>query len=132
MEDWEKDDAIKSHGYLMKQIHPLLTVELPYPPSVNSMYANVPGKGRVKSKAYNGWPDFAHWTGKAWKYAKPVSVQIKLVKPDKRRRDVDNPIKCCLDFLVRSEAIQDDSQVIKVSSEFVGSGPPCTVIVRAA
>ncbi len=31
------------------------TVNLPYPPVLNNLYANVPGKGRVKSERYRAW-----------------------------------------------------------------------------
>jgi hypothetical protein len=38
------------------------TLQLSYmPPSVNTIYANVPGKGRVKSARYKTWLKAAGW-----------------------------------------------------------------------
>lgn len=43
--------------------------------------------------------------------ADPVSVSISLVRPDRRRRDIDNLLKPLLDLLVRSGLLADDSFV---------------------
>lgn len=39
-----------------------LSFVLPLPPSVNALYANAYGKGRVKTKAYLDWEDEAGWS----------------------------------------------------------------------
>jgi len=129
-----KDDAIKSYEEAMKHIHPLLKVELPYPPSVNGMFSSI-GRRRVKSKRYKEWIDDATMAVLSQRKGKRITgriaVSISSVKPDKRKRDVDNIIKPILDLLTSTQTILDDSQVIKVSSEWAASGAPCTVIVRA-
>lgn len=43
-----------------------------------------------------------------------VSLKILIIKPDRRRRDLDNYIKCVLDALVLNGAMGDDSLVEKI------------------
>jgi Holliday junction resolvase RusA-like endonuclease len=43
-----------------------------------------------------------------------VTVRILLIKPDRRRRDVDNYGKSILDALVLSGVIEDDSLIEKL------------------
>lgn len=92
------------------------TFVIPEPPSVNNLFRNVPGKGRVKTKRYSIWMRAAQWdvildgnkpmqietlTG-------PVEISIEL---GKSRGDIDNRIKGILDLLVYTHVIRDDSQV---------------------
>ena len=61
-----------------------LTFHLPYPPSVNSLYANRPGIGRVKSERYRTWERAANnmllaQTRKP--FAGNVAVDIQIEKP---------------------------------------------------
>jgi crossover junction endodeoxyribonuclease RusA len=107
---------------------------LPFPPSVNSMFLNVPGKGRIKSKEYKAWTTEALWSLKAQK-ARPVegevSIWIGLVAPSKRAMDASNRIKSVEDILVAGGVIQDDSgkYVRRISAEWLPAGEPCVVIV---
>ena len=39
----------------------MIVLTLPLPPSVNACWANVPGKGRVRTKAYRDWIRTAGW-----------------------------------------------------------------------
>lgn len=91
------------------------------PVSVNAMYRNVKGKGRVKSQRYNTWRNAVNWqlaSQNPYKVHGDVEVLIFVKRPDKRRRDCDNLIKACLDLLVSNALIEDDSQVEKVSIEW--------------
>lgn len=85
---------------------------LPVPPSVNSMFVNVPGKGRIKSKDYKKWISEAGWLLKAAR-VRPVTgrVEIALViaEPKRETSDLDNRTKACLDLLVEHGIIEDDS-----------------------
>lgn len=109
-------------------------ISLPFPPSVNSMFANVPGKGRVKSKEYKAWTIEALWELKAQK-VKPIdgelTINIGLVAPSKRAMDCDNRIKPILDILTQAGVIKDDNNkhVRKVSAEWLASGEPCRVLI---
>ena len=111
-----------------------MRITLPFPPSVNSMYANVPGKGRVKSKAYSAWKTEALWALKAQKARRvdgEVSIWIGLVPPSKHAMDASNRIKSVEDLLVAGGVLPDDSgkYVRRVSAEWLAAGEPCVVIV---
>jgi len=110
-------------------------IELPFPPSVNKLFFNAPGKGRVKTPAYHAWQDEA-LREIMYQRIKPVegevSISIGLVAPDKRARDCDNLIKAPLDTMVKAKIIKDDRSNIvrKVSVEWLASGPPCVVLIH--
>jgi len=100
---------------------------LPFPPSVNSMYA---GKARrYKSPRYKKWIDQAQVMACKQKLPVwvngPVQVQLDFVKPDKRKRDLDNLAKAVLDFCTDAQVWKDDCQVEHltlrwVEADFVG------------
>lgn len=104
-------------------------IQIPYPVSVNTMYRNVRGKGRVKTKKYIDWVKEAerrlwgmHWKERIHIYGK-VQIHIKVKRPDKRKRDIDNLAKGILDFLTFQNIIDDDSNVEKLIIEWVYDGP---------
>ena len=105
------------------------------PTSVNAMFKNVNGRGRVKTKEYHDWQEAALWEIVGQRI-KPidgeVSISIGLVAQDKRSFDIDNRIKGALDTLVKAKIIQDDNSKIvrRVSVELVPAGSPCTVIIQ--
>ena len=88
-----------------------MIVTLPFPPSVNSMFINVPGRGRAQSKDYKAWKIAAAWELKAQK-AKPVTepAEIRIDLDDKRRGDADNRTKAVLDLLVAQGILRGDSK----------------------
>lgn len=91
----------------------MIRLELPFPPSVNSAYANGGNKrGRHKTKAYTDWEKLAGVKVKDSHRAGIVnySLHIGLRKPDlKRSRDLGNYEKCVSDFLVAHGVVADDS-----------------------
>lgn len=112
-------------------------IALPWPPSTNALFRNVPGHGRVATKEYKAWLTEAGWTLNAQhppKFAGAVTVGIELCPPHGRAFDVDNRAKSCLDLLVKHRIIRDDndSVVRSVSVSRVDNAAPCTVIVRDA
>jgi crossover junction endodeoxyribonuclease RusA len=90
------------------------TIELPFPPSVNGYFATVRGrqilskKGRDYQKAVMMAVLIA---GRPQTFAGRLAVDVLLMPPDLRRRDVDNPIKALLDSLTKASVYHDDSQV---------------------
>lgn len=44
----------------------------------------------------------------------PVSVSVLVVRPDRRKRDLDNLLKAVLDTLVLLGVIEDDSVIEKI------------------
>lgn len=102
------------------------------PPSVNTMFSNVPGKGRVKTKEYAAWRESSAWEVAAQKPRRfdcEVSISIKLVAQSNRRQDADNRLKGLGDLLVLTKVIKDDSNSIvrKLTVEWVEDGPPVTI-----
>lgn len=95
----------------------MITMTLPYPVSVNAMYLNVSGKGRVKTPRYKTWLEAAGWSIRA---AKPTrlygqfSLQMTLYTADEKRRDVDNTVKPVLDLLVAHDLIEDDAKCVEL------------------
>jgi crossover junction endodeoxyribonuclease RusA len=96
-----------------------LTLELPYPPSVNHYWRH-PNKGKLVGRhviSHEGreYRVQVHklvlitrlngtLTGRLW-------VDIELYPPDQRRRDLDNAMKSLLDALQFSGVYRDDSQI---------------------
>ena len=97
-----------------------LTLHIPRPPSVNALYANVPGKGRVKTKRYRDWimhaglianPQLYHVRGRN---LIPFTGDVgALITVNKDRCDLPNLEKAPFDFLKTMGVYKDDKQVIK-------------------
>lgn len=115
-----------------------LTFDLPMPPSVNKLYANIPGKGRVKLDHYKKWINEASWmliaernrTRRHKMMTGKVAVQVDAYKPANKRRDLDNILKAICDLLKSTNTIEDDSQVHEITARWVDEGVPCRVSVR--
>lgn len=92
------------------------TFVIPPPPSVNNLFRNVPGKGRVKTERYNIWMQAAQWDvmlennkpRRIETLTGPVEIFIEL---GKTRGDIDNRAKPVLDLMVKAGVIADDRQV---------------------
>lgn len=111
-----------------------MKLTLPFPPSVNTMYRNVAGRGRVTSGAYQRWKDAADgalWTQSRKPIIGPVSITITL--QDKGRFDVDNRTKAAIDFLVRHGIIPDDDRtVVRRVVAQVGDVQGCEIEIEPA
>jgi len=111
-------------------------VDLPFPPSVHGLYRGGRWKGDI-SPEYKAWRDHAGLLlnrQSVPSFDGPVRLFIRLVSPDRRRRDSDNYAKAVIDLLVAHGVIPDDSNGV-VRSHFVewtDEGEPCTVIVQQA
>lgn len=66
---------------------------IPAPPTTNNLFANVPGKGRVKIRAYRKW----------------LEVAVPLLGAMTQPFDPDNRVKGCLDAAVQAGVIPGDS-----------------------
>lgn len=89
-------------------------VALPDPISHNSIYQNVPGKGRVRTKAYRAWAKVAKQMLAAQprlhRHAKPVLITYYVGERDIGRMDAGNVEKAYTDALVSAGIIHDDSR----------------------
>lgn len=70
----------------------------------------------VKSKEYIKWFE-EQIISTANKHSGNVEVEIKIHFRDKRKRDIDNFLKPCLDLLTKKGIIKDDSLIDKISIE---------------
>jgi Holliday junction resolvase RusA-like endonuclease len=112
---------------------PSREIRLPFPPSVNCLFA---GKTRrYVSKPYARWRRAAGAELLAQRVrpvAGRVTIEILLTPPDSRRaRDGDNYIKAINDLLVAHGIIMDDSAAFvgKTSAEWVESQTPGAMVI---
>ncbi len=92
-----------------------------FPPSVNVLFRNVPGKGRVRTKRYKDWAAASGWdcNGKG-SIAGAFTISIILSRKKRRKNaDLDNHgTKAILDLLVTHKVIEDDCLAEKISIEW--------------
>lgn len=120
-----------------------VTITLPFPPSVNSLFANRQRGpslrrgarvGRVATPRYRSWQSEADMTVMAARI-RPISgsvnVEVTLHPPNGVRRDCDNHLKPILDCLVRMHVLPaDDWRVVKRTAATWGDRqfPPVAVV----
>jgi Holliday junction resolvase RusA-like endonuclease len=90
-----------------------LLLDLPLPPSVNRCFANVPGKGRVRSSIYRRWQKaaLAEIRAQARGIIFRGTFRLAILASDQgltRRRDADNLGKAICDALTKAGTIADD------------------------
>ena len=92
----------------------MLTLELPYPPSINHYFQNFRGKISI-NRAGRAFRRKVCLLLKA-QGVRPLTGQLRvsvdLYPPDRLRRDVDNVHKALLDSLKLGGAVFDDSQIV--------------------
>lgn len=113
----------------------MITLSLPFPPSVNRLWRASKGGGVYKSKAYSDWRKAAVWTIVSQaRGLQPIrgayKLTLKLVRPDRRYRDLDNMLKAVSDALTDSGIIVDDRLCEWIEARWVEDGDPCIVIVE--
>ena len=110
--------------------------DLPIPPSTNGAYYNVPGRGRVATKANKEWKAEAGWM---IKLAHPGRIEGKfrftILLPENMRGDVDNRVKLALDVLGPKGCgvTPDDRHAVSAKPERSAEVPSgrCIVIVES-
>ena len=109
----------------------ITTYPLPRPISLNNIYANAAGRGRVKSSRYATWINAAGWElksrGPIRKVSGPVALDFQISRP-RKTMDMDNCFKAYIDLLVSLGAIDDDRNVVGISAVWADSG---LVTIRA-
>ena len=113
-----------------------LSLFLPYPPTLNNLFVNAPGRGRVASPEYRAWQLVA---GLKINRQRPtpvpgkVRVTYEFRKPDNIRRDLGNLEKAASDLLVKQGVIEDDCLIEEITLRWVRDVPwEARVTVRAA
>ena len=96
----------------------MLELLLPYPPSVNS-YWGFRGSHRFLTKRANEFKELVLYKvmeSKTKGFGKSrLSITVNLYPPDRRKRDIDNPIKPLFDSLVNAKVMDDDSQIFELT-----------------
>lgn len=102
-----------------------IVLDLPFPPSLNSIWRRGKHKGMYLSPAYRAWKRTADATCIAKRIFQrlhiitvPFEATI-LLNADAGQGDVDNRIKCLLDYAQRIEIIKNDKLCRKVTAEWV-------------
>ena len=102
---------------------------LPYPPSVNGLFAtNRNTGGRFKSKPYKKWINAAGWAirsqpDRSHQHTSPVRMTLLVRKPhDNRTRDLQNLVKAVEDLLVLHRILSDDSIIGEAHVRWVYEG----------
>lgn len=115
----------------------MITLNLPWPPTLNSYYRNVKGTTLISAKGrlYRGTvrarvirqlgPGFQPITGR-------LHVSVYFTPPDKRKRDIDNHFKAVFDALTKAGVWGDDSQVKSLSAVMLPpeKGGRCTITIE--
>lgn len=110
-----------------------LTLVFAMPPSANSLFRNVPGVGRVKSKRYKAWIAEAGWQIQSQPrlaFVGDVELAFRF-GPRRPNADVSNRTKAGEDLLVRHGIIADDNQVVRVTSEWAADVNGCEVTITS-
>lgn len=92
----------------------MISLELPYPPTVNTYYRQFRGKTLIseKGRAYRLAVVRLLQTKRFKKLGKArVRMLVEVYPPDARRRDLDNIFKALCDALAYAGVYEDDGQI---------------------
>jgi Holliday junction resolvase RusA-like endonuclease len=95
-------------------------IRLSTPPSLNNVFRNVPGVGRVRTGDYKRWitqNGYAVLAQRPEKHKGDVAVHLRI--GPRTRSDLDNRIKPILDLLVKMQVIEDDSRVVEIRARWM-------------
>lgn len=98
-------------------------IELPAPPSVNSLFKNLKGGGRGKTQGYVDWISQCGWRLKSQRPRCIAGRVLVLISCERfsERADVDNVIKPTLDLIVKHGVIEDDRFVDAVAASWTAN-----------
>ena len=112
----------------------MIRLEISYPPSANRLWRKA--RGRVyRAPNYVEWLEREGWNiinQRQGGIVGPYKLAMSVVRPDKRKRDLDNLIKPVSDLLKSVGVIGDDSDAQRIELEWVKEGPAVTVRVEKA
>lgn len=102
----------------------MVTLELPYPPSINHYWRHVGSKTLISRAGRQYREDIQHAVRQQLGACEPIAAPVELIllitAPDRRRRDLDNLLKPSLDALTHAGVWQDDSQIIRIDARWSG------------
>ena len=112
----------------------MIELNLPYPPTANHMWQRRRNGMRL-SDAYQRWLTSAGYIANAQRAGKMTGrykLSIQAVRPDRKRRDLDNIIKPISDLLVRLGTIEDDCNCEMINARWVTTGEGVHVRIEPA
>ena len=97
----------------------MFRLKLPFPPSVNTYWRHVGNRVLVskKGRQYQATVSSMLHRKDIRTHEGELIVDIRLVPPDRRRRDVDNSLKALLDAMQFGGAYHDDAQIVRLTVE---------------
>ena len=111
----------------------MIRIILALPPSVNRLWRTTSTGGMYRSSKYTTWLKTAVRDAKIQagrrQITGPYKLTMEVVRPDKRKRDLDNLLKAASDCLV-SAGIIDDSKCEWLEARWVKSENPCTLTIE--
>ena len=98
----------------------MITLTLPYPPSVNNLYATVHGRKVLSKKGREYHQAVVDSVTRQLPAdqrfgARRVGYTVQAFPPDRRRRDLSNLVKALEDALTYAKVWDDDSQVDRLT-----------------
>lgn len=115
----------------------MIRLVLPFPPSVNTYWRSVPGRGVLISKKGRQYREEVKGAVSLQYDRSPMlegrlSVDISVNPPDRRRRDLDNMLKASLDAMQYAGMYLDDEQIddLRISRSNIISGGVLTVTMQ--
>ena len=107
------------------------TFTLPWPPSVNTYWRHVGSRVLLSREGRDYRRRVANelFAQKARHMTGRLAVVVCLDPPDRRKRDIDNPLKAILDALQHAGLYADDSQVDWLSVRRREPCPPGAAVV---
>ena len=90
---------------------------LPYPPSVNTYYRHVGFRVLISREGRKYRRMVVSRLAGTRPLEGRLSLSALLYPKDRRRRDIDNTLKCLLDSLAHAGTMHDDSQIKKLIVE---------------
>ncbi|QDT62424.1 Crossover junction endodeoxyribonuclease RusA [Stieleria bergensis] len=93
--------------------------KLPFPPTINTYWRHVGQRVLISRRGRNYRKQVMEYlqTRDIKTLTGPLSVNIELYTPDRRRRDVDNVLKAILDSLQWGGVYEDDTQIFRLAIE---------------
>ena len=91
----------------------MIELELPYPPSVNHYYRHGGRRTLIsrEGRRYRERVIAVLAAAGVRPMDGPLELRIEVYPPDRRRRDLDNLLKCTQDSLAHAGVFEDDSQI---------------------
>ena len=96
-----------------------LEFDLPWPPSVNNYYRHVGPRVLISRAGRKYRTMCVSRLGGLGKLYGAVSLSLECYPPDRRRRDLDNLLKCLQDSITAAGVLDDDSQIRRLQMEML-------------